>query len=342
MKIDGLSGEFSIREVQFKDNNLTFYFFDDDRIFEVKCYTDRFFSKVVYDANSVELKLIKLQEILDIEPKSAVYTLPNDSERQKQIVKQGCHLALGLKANRYPFLLQIYSHQILLACPINSIFLKNIKEGSEGEEIFLDFIEAKNQTSEEDLLQPLSEEIIKKLNNKFGEEGQPVLNEDGSPSHVYGWAVNEREFLHIGWDDDLIAILLEFRNFLSNDPVFAYIGVTPWKSVFIDPERLHSTTMFVFGIHVATFTNQLDLLRIMKTYGNNAMLDTEDIIEKLEYFDQEFGIDIISASLDGVSFLVKDVPHGQAAQELRDWAEEYLAEGFINPKDLSRVALWWD
>jgi hypothetical protein len=187
----------------------------------------------------------------------------------------------------------------------------------------------------------LSENIIRKLNAKFGVEGHPHMKGDYSDSPCFGWAVYDKEFVTIGWDDDLIETLMETRDFLKDDPVFAYFGLTPWKTAYIDPDRTYLSD-HVFGIIVAPVTNQFDVLRIEETAGMNFELDTDDIIEKLQYFDQEFGIDILSASMIGVNFKVINPPQGQAALALREWVDQYWAPEYEQPADLNRVAMWWD
>lgn len=149
----------------------------------------------------------------------------------------------------------------------------------------------------------LSEEIVHQLNVRFGVVGRPHIKDDYSESPCLGWAVYDKEFITIGWDDDLIVTLMDTRDFLRDEPVFAYIGRTPWKTTFVDPDRLFPSN-YVFGIIVAPVTEQFDILHIEETSGMRYWLDIDDIIEKLRYFNEEFGIDILSASMTGVLFKV--------------------------------------
>ena len=190
-------------------------------------------------------------------------------------------------------------------------------------------------------MKPLSEAIVRKLNERLGVEGRLHVKGDFSASPCYGWAVYDKEFITIGWDEDLIATLMDIRDFLKNDPVFAYIGLTPWKTAYADPDRLYRSN-HVFGIIVAPVTGQFDILRIEETSGMRYELDTEDIVEKLRYFDREFGIDILEANMSGVFFKVNSAPIGKAAQELLDWAGRFWPTEYERPDDLNRVALWWD
>jgi sRNA-binding carbon storage regulator CsrA len=50
-------------------------------------------------------------------------------------------------------------------------------------------------------------------------------------------------------------------------------------------------------------------LRVYQTHGINCDLETEDIIEKLNIWDERYGIEILNVESDRVKVLFKDIPH---------------------------------
>ena len=58
-------------------------------------------------------------------------------------------------------------------------------------------------------------------------------------------------------------------------------------------------------------TNNMDKyqdLRVYQTHGINCDLETEDIIEKLNIWDERYGIEILNVESDRVKVLFKDIP----------------------------------
>ena len=49
-------------------------------------------------------------------------------------------------------------------------------------------------------------------------------------------------------------------------------------------------------------------LRVYQTHGINCDLETEDIIEKLNIWDERYGIEILNVENDKVKVLFKDIP----------------------------------
>jgi Domain of unknown function (DUF4253) len=90
--------------------------------------------------------------------------------------------------------------------------------------------------------------------------------------------------------------------------------------------------------------DQYEFLRINQTTGNNHPVNTEQIIESLKKIDDEYGISIISASMDSVEFVInrpvdsKSIPRvRQRLHRLCPSAEELTAS-----IRLGRITLWWD
>jgi hypothetical protein len=58
-------------------------------------------------------------------------------------------------------------------------------------------------------------------------------------------------------------------------------------------------------------TNNMDKyqdLRVYQTHGINCDLETEDIIEQLNIWDERYGIEILNVESDRVKVLFKDIP----------------------------------
>ena len=97
-------------------------------------------------------------------------------------------------------------------------------------------------------------------------------------------------------------------------------------------------------IVVAGTNNQFDVLRIEETSGNNYSISNEEIITSLSNIDRQFGIIILSAGYDFVSFEIERPPHDYQAIELGEVLLEICPDLYEAPKDFSDdiVELWWD
>ncbi len=90
--------------------------------------------------------------------------------------------------------------------------------------------------------------------------------------------------------------------------------------------------------------DQFEILRIHETRGNNHPVGTDGIISALKKLNAEYGVAIVSATMDGVEFIlersVEEPDRDRIRRRLRRLcpSAESLTEGI----DLGRVALWWD
>ena len=50
-------------------------------------------------------------------------------------------------------------------------------------------------------------------------------------------------------------------------------------------------------------------LRVYQTHGINCDLETEDIIEQINIWDERYGIEILNVESDRVKVLFKEIPH---------------------------------
>lgn len=97
--------------------------------------------------------------------------------------------------------------------------------------------------------------------------------------------------------------------------------------------------------------SQFDILRLARTDAANCDMDTEDLIEKLRDYDEDFGIDIRSATTDTAVFGLVGVPSDYAAfaQDLYEFCPDIVDQGIGSVEELGKainlyreVYLWWD
>jgi hypothetical protein len=87
-----------------------------------------------------------------------------------------------------------------------------------------------------------------------------------------------------------------------------------------------------------------EYLRLHQTRGNNRPVDTEGIIAALSRLDEEYGVEVVSATADSVEFIFARTVEAESVR--RVWqrlsrlcpSAEALSEGI----QLGRVTLWWD
>lgn len=122
----------------------------------------------------------------------------------------------------------------------------------------------------------------------------------------------------------------------------AFMGTTNW----LGPD-INSGIEIVVG----PGNNQFDIVRLARTDACNYDLSTEDIIRRLQQYDNEFGIDIFHAETDLVEFDLRTAPRDPAklAADLYDFCPDLIDQGMGDLEDLAqeileekRVTLWWD
>jgi hypothetical protein len=115
--------------------------------------------------------------------------------------------------------------------------------------------------------------------------------------------------------------LADVRSFLEGKPYVAYGDVV-----------------------VAPIEDQFGILLIEGTNAANYGLQTHGIIEALRSIDEDFGVDILNAGFDFVTFRLVRIPEGEDAKELfkhlravcpdLEQDADSLSDGIVN--------LWWD
>ena len=124
MTVLDLRGESEISKVGYVDDILRFIFADGetDERYELSVKTDVFYSKPLPEyKQAMRVEIQKLRELLIVEEASGIYLLPEGLSAQMKAKRQASHLAVGLKAPEYPFLFQVVSSSVYLACPIPSV-----------------------------------------------------------------------------------------------------------------------------------------------------------------------------------------------------------------------------
>ncbi len=96
--------------------------------------------------------------------------------------------------------------------------------------------------------------------------------------------------------------------------------------------------------------SQFDILRLAGTSAGNYRLSTEAMVDKLQHFDEEYGINILGANTDSITFQLKRCPDDapRMVKELFEFCPdlssvdevESMASRIASGKTL--IDLWWD
>lgn len=123
--------------------------------------------------------------------------------------------------------------------------------------------------------------------------------------------------------------LRKIRNTLRGEGLVAYLS--GWVG-------------FPTAIVVASTNDQFDILRIERVDAGNYGMGTEDVIAKLKFLDEKYGLDIIQAQDSSVEFILNRVPQGSESRELERWLLDFCPDLDVHPQDFAggRISLWWD
>lgn len=135
-------------------------------------------------------------------------------------------------------------------------------------------------------------------------------------------------------------------------PQLDQLGAAPDRAAKARQERLNEvrdllkgTPFMAYGdVVVAPAIDQFDILLIEQTNGANRGLLTEDIISSLEQLNDRYGLDIVNAGFDHVTFILKRIPTGDEAEDLGQSLLRLCPDLGEAPKDMAegKVRLWWD
>lgn len=92
------------------------------------------------------------------------------------------------------------------------------------------------------------------------------------------------------------------------------------------------------------YPNQFEFLRIHETRGNNHAVGTDGIISALTKLNAEYGVAIVSATMDAVEFVLERPVEEESVSRIRRRLNRLCpsAESLTEGIGLGRVALWWD
>lgn len=102
---------------------------------------------------------------------------------------------------------------------------------------------------------------------------------------------------------------------------------------------------------IAKASNQFDILRVAATDAVNYDKGTEDLIAKLQRWDEKYGIDIYAAQTDLIQLKLKTIPKDMPAfaQEVYEFCPDIVDQGIGSVEKLAQeiarskeVYLWWD
>ena len=196
-----------------------------------------------------------------------------------------------------------------------------------------------NSENEKYLLRPqnLDEQIIQKVNNKLGVQGKPhtiLIFGENLDTGCAAWSIPRNNLFD---HKEIMQLLTQVRTVLGGEPVIAYDGGIDWDYYYS-----HNSKSYANFIVVCSVTNQFDILRIEQTDGVNYDLLTEDIIRFLVDLDKEFGLVIGGATPASVWFVLKRIPTGQEATELRNKLADFSPDIEDDSLTDGYVELWWD
>jgi len=122
MQVDQLAGDSTARVVGYENGAVLVEYEDSDydALFYIRIPTTTFLSRASSESSSVHVRIEPIEQALEIDAISGRYKLAADFSLQMKGALDGFHLALGLKADDYPLLLQIRGYELLVAAPIQS------------------------------------------------------------------------------------------------------------------------------------------------------------------------------------------------------------------------------
>lgn len=123
--------------------------------------------------------------------------------------------------------------------------------------------------------------------------------------------------------------------------IVAFIGTTSW----LGDER-HDGVELV----VAEGASQFDILRIARSDAVNFDMDAEQLIRKLQQYDEQVGIDIFHAETDTIEAMLLRSPDDMQAfaEDVYEFCPDIVDQGLGSVEELAKslehghLFLWWD
>ena len=124
--------------------------------------------------------------------------------------------------------------------------------------------------------------------------------------------------------------------------LICFIGTTHWLG-----DEQHDGDEVV----VAVGQTQFDILRVARSDAVNHGMETEELIKKLQEYDDQFGIDIFHAETDTIEFALIRRPENLTVfcRDLYEFCPDIVDQGTgtlarleQEIKNRQQVFLWWD
>lgn len=140
---------------------------------------------------------------------------------------------------------------------------------------------------------------------------------------------------------DAEELMANARVKLPSDYV-AFVGTTQWLGSF-KPNGVE--------LVVGPGESQFDIIRHAKSDACNYDMSTDDLIERLEKYHKEFGINITHAETDTIDIELLKLPESieAFAEDLYDFCPDLIDQGcgslpalVAEIKSSRKITLWWD
>lgn len=144
---------------------------------------------------------------------------------------------------------------------------------------------------------------------------------------------------------DLAYQYLEFTRLWLPKNLKSFVGTSKWSGT---NEKHPANSVEVV---IAPAPTQFDILHVAHTADVNGNQSTEEIINRLQRYDTQFGINIYHAQDDAVYFRLKQMPNNieEFVQDIEDLCHDTVTQVHGTPELFRQqvesshlVYLWWD
>jgi hypothetical protein len=198
---------------------------------------------------------------------------------------------------------------------------------------------------------PLSERVVRKLNEALSIAGKPYLRcvaptfeSDWRPQYIetgcFCWPIGSTEIGYYASGQIGNEMLDKMRDLLTDEQVIVYRAA--------DRQWTDMGMRYSPCIVVAQTDDQFDALRIEQTADGNYGIGTPDIIQELKKINEKHGVDIIAADEGSVEFRLGCLPEGDELARFNQWFQCFAPDAFFEgeltrERELTEpFRLWWD
>ena len=163
--------------------------------------------------------------------------------------------------------------------------------------------------------------------------------EEKTPVNTYSIIIENRK---------LEEFMEEIKEILVPD-FNAFIGTTNFLAP-INDEKIKKGVPYS-EVVISKIDSWHDILRLSESNAINFGMETEDLIEKLEEYDNEFGISILQAETDTVVVAFETLPDEfiELAEDIYEFCPDIVDQGSGDINDIidslentNTIFLWWD